>query len=105
MTMLAEEVVNTAPEGADRRRSPREDRATPAWLSAATGTKAGNGFNVQVRDLSLHGVGFISDRKLTKNESHWMVIADRSLRLSTRVRVVAVRERTDGQYDIGGEFF
>jgi hypothetical protein len=104
MTLLAEEPVAPA-SGSDRRRSPREERLTPAWLSAAAGSKSGNGFNVQVRDLSLHGVGFISSRKLDKNQSHWMVIADRSLRLSTRVRIAAVRERTDGQYDIGAEFF
>jgi hypothetical protein len=34
-----------------------------------------------------------------------MVIADQSLRLSTRVRIVSSRQRDDGAYDIGGEFF
>ena len=33
------------------------------------------------------------------------VIADRSLRLSTRVRIVNLRQRQDGHWDVGGEFF
>jgi hypothetical protein len=104
MTLL-DEALSTPLNAADRRRSPREERSTMAWLSASTGAKAGNGFNVQVRDLSLHGIGFVSSRKLAKDEYHWLVIADRSLRLSTRVRIVALRERPDGQFDVGGEFF
>ncbi len=89
----------------DRRRSHRHERATPAWLSAATGSNRGNGFNVTIKDLSLHGVGFIADRVLTRQDTHWMVIADQSLRLSTRVRIAACRPREDGLFDIGAEFF
>ena len=89
----------------ERRRSPRHRRDTPAWLSAASGSRTGKGFNVQIKDLSLHGVGFVSDIPMRRNDSHWMVIADRSLRLSTRVRVVATRQREDGKWDVGGEFY
>lgn len=89
----------------DRRRSVRHERATPSWISAASGTAAGNGSNVTIRDLSLHGVGFIADHAFRKNDTHWMVIADQSLRLSTRVRIASSRQREDGKWDIGGEFF
>ncbi len=89
----------------DRRRSNRQERATPAWVSAATGTNRGNGFNVTIKDLSLHGVGFIASRAMGKQDAHWIVIADQSLRLSTRVRIASCRQREDGLYDIGGEFF
>ena len=90
---------------AERRRSERQERATPAWLSAATGAAKGKGHNVTIKDLSLHGVGLISDRPLMKNDTHWIVIADQTLRLSTRLRVVSQRQRQDGKWDVGGEFF
>lgn len=89
----------------DRRRSTRHERATPSWISAATGAQSGNGSNITIRDLSLHGVGFIADQPFRKNDTHWMVIADQSLRLSTRVRIASSRQREDGMWDIGGEFF
>jgi hypothetical protein len=90
---------------ADRRRSQRQERATPAWLSAATGAAKGKGLNVIIRDLSLHGVGIIAERPLNKNDAHWIVIADQTLRLSTRLRIVSQRQREDGKWDVGGEFF
>ncbi|HEY0009063.1 MAG TPA: hypothetical protein VGB55_10105, partial [Tepidisphaeraceae bacterium] len=55
---MSEVAMNQTP--VERRRSPREPRKTSGWISAATGTKTGNGFNVVIRDLSLHGVGLIS---------------------------------------------
>lgn len=89
----------------ERRRSFRQERATPAWLSAATGSNRGNGFHVTIKDLSLHGAGLITDRPLTKQETHWMIVADHSLRLSTRVRIVSCRKREDGGWDVGCEFY
>ncbi|MGN6728094.1 MAG: PilZ domain-containing protein [Tepidisphaeraceae bacterium] len=103
VTETAEDAFFSA--ATERRRSPRHNRQTPAWLSAASGSRSGNGFSVQVKDLSLHGVGFVSEQPLRKNDNHWMVIADRSLRLSTRVRIVNLRQRQDGHWDVGGEFF
>jgi hypothetical protein len=96
------EVGEPVPE---RRRSRRHERATPAWLSAASGSDRGNGFNVKIKDLSLHGAGFIADRALSTRDTHWMVIADQSLRLSTRVRIVSCNKREDGLFDVGGEFY
>lgn len=89
----------------DRRRSNREERSASAWLSAASTSERGGGFNVNVRDLSLHGVGFISQRPLRPNDTHWMIVTDASLRLSTRVRIVSCRENDEGQFEVGGEFF
>ena len=91
--------------GSDRRRSARQERSTPAWLSAATGSRHGNGVHIKIRDLSLHGAGFVCETELRKNDTHWMIVADQSLRLSTRMRIVNVRQRDDGKWDIGGEFF
>ncbi len=97
--------IEIAEVASDRRRSSRAERATPAWMSAASGSNKGNGFNVTIKDLSLHGVGLIADRALNRQDTHWMVIADQSLRLSTRVRVASCRQREDGLWDVGGEFF
>jgi hypothetical protein len=91
---------------AERRRSPRQKRETTGWLSTASGHRhGGNGCHVRVRDLSLHGVGYVSDVEPHSHDTHWLVIADQSLRLSTRLRVVSVRLREDGNWDVGGEFF
>lgn len=90
---------------AERRRSPRHRRETVAWLSAASGAKHGKGQNVRVKDLSLHGVGYVTETEPHKGDTFWMVIADQSLRLSTRLRVVGLRRREDGKWDVGGEFF
>ncbi|MBC7785760.1 MAG: PilZ domain-containing protein [Burkholderiales bacterium] len=90
---------------ADRRRSERQEKPTTAWLSAAATARQGNGNQVKVRDLSLHGVGLISDRPMQRHDTHWLVIADQSLRLSTRLRIVSSRQREDGEWDVGGEFF
>jgi hypothetical protein len=89
----------------ERRRSPRQQRTTSAWISASSGSQKGNGFYVLIRDLSLHGTGFVSDRELRKNDTHWLIIADQSLRLSTRLRVVNQTPRNDGKWNVGGEFF
>ncbi|MDB5326023.1 MAG: hypothetical protein JWM57_1592 [Phycisphaerales bacterium] len=105
MTQTAPTIEATEPTGSDRRRSPRSRRETTAWLSAASGQRNGNGFNVRVRDLSLHGVGYVAEKEPRQNDTHWMVIADQSLRLSTRLRVVSTRQREDGHWDVGGEFF
>lgn len=105
-TAHATEDANIEIPVAERRRSPRQKRETGGWLSSATGHRAGsNGCHVNVRDLSLHGVGYVADTEARMHDTHWLVIADQSLRLSTRLRVVSVRARDDGKWDVGGEFF
>ena len=97
---LAAEQVNSV----ERRRSDREARHTPAWVSGPTGSPATAGRHVMVTDLSLHGVGFKSDRPMKRGDACWMVIAGPTLRLSTRVRVVNCREES-GKFVLGAEFF
>lgn len=95
-----------AKSGADRRRSVREKKNLPAWLSAATGSRSETGFNVTILDLSMHGAGFHVSKKLTVGDTHWMVVSGETLRLSTRLQVVSCRARDDGNgYVVGAEFF
>ena len=110
METFAPHAVNQDPASAtaqvpDRRRSPRDQRHAPAWVSTAVNARGGGGINVMVDNLSLHGVGFVSPEPLKPGESHWMVIADGALRLSTRMKIVNVRPVGDKQYAIGAEFF
>src|SRR3954462_5102476 len=94
------------PSTVDRRRSIREPRVVPAWLSDASGSGvASSQQQVTVIDLSLHGVGFRANKRLAKDDEHWIVIATDRLHLSTRLRVVSVRECAEGGYEIGAEFF
>ena len=91
---------------ADRRRSARTEQRVPAWLSDAADSAGRRGQQqVLVTDLSLHGVGFLSTGRIERGASHWIVIATDRMHLSTRVRIVSVREREDGGCDAGGEFF
>jgi hypothetical protein len=91
---------------ADRRRSTRTEQCIPAWLSDAAdgGGRAGQQ-QVQVTDLSMHGVGFQAAGTIERGASHWIVIATDRMHLSTRVRIVSVRDRDDGTSDVGAEFF
>jgi hypothetical protein len=96
----------TAVGTADRRRSARTEQRIPAWLSDAAdgGGRAGQR-QVLVTDLSLHGVGFEASGTIERGASHWIVIATDRMHLSTRVRIVSVRDRDDGTSDVGAEFF
>jgi hypothetical protein len=105
-TAVLEDVTRSPIEEApERRRSARERRNLPAWLSAAAGSRSDTGYNVTVTDLSMHGVGFDSSQKLTVGASHWMVVSGQAMRLSTRLQVVSCRPNPEGGYHCGGEFF
>jgi hypothetical protein len=91
---------------ADRRRSARQERVVPAWLSErAGGAGKSSQEQVTVTNLSLYGVGFRSDKKIEPGGAHWIVIATDTLHLSTRLRVVSCRERENNVFEIGAEFF
>jgi hypothetical protein len=91
---------------ADRRRSARSEQSIPAWLSdAADGGRRAGQQQVEVTDLSMHGVGFRTDGPIDRGASHWIVIATDRMHLSTRVRIVSVRPREEGGCDVGAEFF
>jgi PilZ domain len=101
-----EEVGPTIPQTVNRRRSEREERRVPAWLSDASGSQSpASQQQVLVTNLSLHGVGFTATKRVAKDDAHWIVIASDRLSLSTRLRVVSVRENPTGGFDVGAEFF
>jgi hypothetical protein len=109
-TTITPSVPSTGPAPAgypvERRRSTREKKDLPAWLSAAAGSRSESGFNVTVLDLSLHGAGLLIDKPLTIGATHWMVVSGKSLRLSTRLQIVSCRPNADGiGYICGAEFF
>lgn len=89
----------------DRRRSSRESRNLPAWLSDQSGGRRPSQQRITVTDMSLHGCGFTAPEKIETGATHWIVIASENLHLSTRLRVKTVRPREDGQFDVGAEFF
>ena len=100
------EQQNQATATAERRRSARESRMAPAWLSEASGGGVKKTQQqVTVVDLSLHGVGFIAPRQLEPDATHWIVVATGTLHLSTRLRVVNCRPREDGHWIVGAEFY
>lgn len=103
MTTQAQE--SQAETTADRRRSARQERVVPAWLSERAGGAGKGQQQVTVTNLSLHGVGFRSDKKIELGGAHWIVIATDTLHLSTRLRVISCRERENNVFDIGAEFF
>lgn len=90
----------------ERRRSDRVVERTTAWLSNPSGGMTTNGRTVIIEDLSLHGVGFSTDRACAIGDKHWILITQGTLRLSTRVRIVSVRPADDDEtWLCGGEFF
>ncbi len=94
------------PQTVDRRRSLRQERHVPAWLSDASGGQsASSQQEVRVTNLSLHGVGFNAPKRVDKDDAHWIVISSDCMSLSTRLRVVSVRKNEDGRFDVGAEFF
>jgi hypothetical protein len=94
------------PDTIERRRSTREDRHVPAWLSDASGSSVASAQQqITVTNLSLHGVGFTAPKPVAKDDLHWIVINDGQLSLSTRLRVVSSRQNEDGNYEVGAEFF
>jgi hypothetical protein len=89
----------------DRRRSPRTERRMPGWLSDQSGGRRPSQQKVTVTDMSLHGLGFLAKEPLTPGATHWIVVASEQLHLSTRLRIINVRQLPGGEYDIGAEFF
>src|SRR5437868_11989866 len=91
--------------GQDRRRSSREMRRLNAWLGESAGGVVSQQQQVTVNSLSMHGVGISSAKPLEAGASHWLVIADDRMHLSTRVRIISTRLAKDGSCDAGAEFF
>jgi hypothetical protein len=99
------------PAGAERRRSRREPVLTPGVLrpllhepAPGTGITLGRAIHVLVTDVSLHGVGFRSTRRLHPEVLYTIEIGVGPLNLTSRLRLARTSERRDGTYEIGGEF-
>ena len=93
-----------APPG-ERRRSDRVAGRTTAWLSNAVGRSVTSGRTVTVEDLSMHGVGFHTEKRCHVGDRHWILVTQGAMRLSTRVRIRSVRPDGNGGWICGGEFF
>ncbi|MEM1012262.1 MAG: PilZ domain-containing protein [Planctomycetota bacterium] len=90
---------------AERRRSYRAEAAIAGWISGPVGQSQTTGRHVTLRDLSLHGAGFTSDRAYRIGADHWIMVNRGPMRLSTRIRIASCTPRDDGNFDVGGEFY
>jgi PilZ domain len=88
--------------GAERRRSTREPVVTVGALRTEDEREIGH---VIINDVSLHGVGMRAKFALELDELFYIEIGVGPLHLTSRVKVVRVRELEDGTFDIGAEFF
>ena len=100
--------VDPVPEApaADRRRSERNSQSASGWLSNPHGAPLTSGRTVSICNLSLHGVGFTTHRPCHVGARHWILILQGAMRLSTRVRIVSVKQLGAAeQWMVGAEFF
>lgn len=87
----------------DRRRSTREPVVTVGMIRPLNHDDAVPE-QVLVSNVSMHGVGLLSAKPLPVG-SRWAIeIGVGPLHITSRLRVVRTRIRSDGTYDIGGEF-
>ena len=82
-----------------RREARRAARDATAQVYACGAEEHLFGKGVTITDLSLHGVGFISDQSFVVGRTYGLEIHGNWMNLSSRVRVVACHE---GQ--VGAEF-
>lgn len=92
-----------AVDGIDRRRSTREPVITVGMIRLLNHDDAAPE-QVLVTNVSLHGVGFRSTRSLAVGTRYHIEIGVGPLHLTSRCRIVRVKVRHDGTYEIGGEF-
>ena len=95
--------AQTIETATDRRRRPRVDGATQAWIFRDD--QAGNDpWEVRVVNVSRHGVGFESSEKMRDGEECRIRIGRGPLKLARRIRVVRCRPGHENIFNIGGEF-
>ena len=96
----------STPTAVERRRSVRQDASVEGWLSDPSDSGVmSQQQRVLITDLSLHGVGIRCQKPSEKGAAHWLVIATDRLHLSSRVRIVNVRQRDNGEWELGAEFY
>jgi hypothetical protein len=105
--LLKDPPAQTPPAGAERRRSRRVPVTMPATLTPvdAKDAAAAAALELQVRNVSLHGAGLRSAAPLAADEVYHLDMGPGPLKLHARVRVVASRQRRDGMWDVGVEYF
>jgi hypothetical protein len=79
----------------ERRRSTRVETMTAGRVGEMA---------VQVFDVSLDGVGFRTESRPEVGAEHPILIGNGPMYLEGRVRVMNVRVRRDGTFDVGGVF-
>jgi hypothetical protein len=90
--------------GGDRRRSHREPVVTTATIKSAERGDTSPARQVLVTDVSLHGVGLRSSTELRMGGRYFIEIGVGPLYLSSQMRVVRSVQRSDGTFEIGGQF-
>ncbi len=105
LRVVSPAAAGPSPSGAERRRSERVPQLVDGWLSSPNDNSHATGRAVTIRDLSLHGVGILSDRPAVVGEKRWVLVNRGPMRLSTRMRVVSCRPGIEGTWEIGGEFY
>jgi hypothetical protein len=93
------------PTGAERRRSRRMPVTMPATLAPVEGKDPSTTLELEVRNVSLHGAGLRSAAPMAVDEVYHLDMGPGPLKLHARIRVVASRQRRDGMWDVGVEFF
>jgi hypothetical protein len=93
------------PNGAERRRSRRFPITSPGILTPEGATDASGQIEITVRNVSLHGVGFICAVPLLMGEIYRVDIGEGPLKLNGRARIVSCKTRRDGAFEMGAEFF
>src|SRR5687767_13549961 len=89
--------------GPDRRKHPRHPHVVVATLQPASGN-ADVDESVRVFDLSLGGVGLVSDHRYRDGSVWRITLGNGPLLLNAKIRVVFCRARDDGWFDVGCEF-
>ncbi len=90
-------------DAADRRRSSRQHQLAVATLQPASGDTQIE-CQVLVCNLSLGGVGFRCSQKIRVGETYRITLGTGPLFLNARIRIMNVRSRPDGAFDVGAEF-
>jgi hypothetical protein len=90
-------------DGAERRRSYREPVYTIGRISCVDADGVCNQ-EVMVTDVSLGGCGFRCHVELDEASVYEIEIGVGPLHLSSKLRIVRTRLRSDGSYDIGAQF-
>lgn len=93
------------PAGAERRRSHRYPVTSPGVLRPDGATDALGQIDITVRNVSLHGVGFVCTVPLLMGEIYRVDIGDGPLKLNGRAKIVSCKARRDGSFEMGAEFF